>query len=125
MTPTSSTSPREATASDDTAMQACIDACQSCHAECLRTIQHCLGLGGAHASLEHISLMASCADICATSADTMLLGAAVHAHTCGACAAVCRQCAKSCRSIGQEPQLLRCAEQCDRCADECERMSAG
>ena len=106
-------------------MQGCIDACLACHAECLRTLQHCLGLGGMHASKEHISLLASCAAICATSADTMLLGAAVHAHTCGACSAICRQCAKSCRSMGEDRQMAQCADLCERCASLCDEMSVG
>lgn len=109
----------------DTGMQACIDACLACHAECLRTMQHCLGIGGAHASKEHIGLLAACASICAASADTMLLGAAVHAHTCGACAEICRQCAKSCRSMGKDAQMTLCADVCEQCASECEAMSVG
>jgi hypothetical protein len=109
----------------DTRMQACIDACLACHAECLRTMRHCLGLGGMHASKEHISLLAACAAICATSADTMLIGAMVHAHTCGACAAVCRQCAKSCEAMGNDARMQLCADTCRQCADQCEAMSVG
>ena len=112
-------------AGDDASLQACIDACLACHAQCLRTLRHCLGLGGMHASREHISLLAACASICVTSADTLLLGAAVHAHTCSACAAVCRQCAKSCRAMGEDGQMLQCGEDCERCASHCEAMSVG
>ena len=114
-----------ATTRADAGMQACIEACMTCHAECLRTMRHCLGLGAMHASHEHISLLASCASICATSADTLLLGAAVHAHTCGACAEICRQCAKSCRSMGNDPQMARCADLCEQCATHCDAMSVG
>ena len=109
----------------DGSLRDCIEACQACHGECLRTIRHCLGLGGRHASHEHISLLAACASICQASADTMLLGAAVHAHTCTACAAICRQCAKSCRSMGEDERMTACAEACERCADHCEAMSVG
>ena len=112
-------------AGDDASLQACIDACLACHAQCLRTLRHCLGLGGMHASREHISLLAACASICVTSADTLLLGAAVHAHTCSACAAVCRQCAKSCRAMGEDGQMAQCADDCERCASHCEAMSVG
>ena len=111
--------------SSDTSMQACIDACLSCHAECLRTMHHCLGLGGPHASKEHIGLLAACASICMTSADTMLLGAAGMRVHRGACAEVCRQCAKSCRSMGDDTQMSLCADVCDQCATECEAMAAG
>ena len=60
------------------AMNECIDNCTQCHAICLETINYCLGKGGAHAAPEHIALLATCADICATSADAMLRGASVH-----------------------------------------------
>lgn len=116
---------RNSDSDSDADMQSCIDACMACHAECLRTLRHCLGMGGTHASKEHISLLAACASICATSADTMLLSAAVHAHTCGACAAICRQCANSCRSMGDDAQMARCAELCEQCASHCEAMSVG
>lgn len=104
-------------------MNTCIDNCTRCHAICLETINHCLSMGGKHAEPQHIALMATCADICATSADTMLRGASVHAVTCGACAEICRQCAQSCEGMGEDAEMKRCAEMCRRCADSCQAMS--
>ena len=59
-------------------MQHCIQECTDCHQVCLRTIQHCLGMGGKHAEQQHIRLMADCAQICAVSADFMLRGSPLH-----------------------------------------------
>lgn len=107
----------------DPGMNDCIDNCTQCHAICLETINYCLGKGGKHAAQEHISLLAACADICATSADTMLRGAAVHTVTCGACAEICRQCADACERMGDDAEMERCAEMCRRCADSCAAMA--
>lgn len=105
-------------------MNDCIDHCTQCHAVCLETINHCLSQGGKHASPEHISLLAACADICATSADTMLRGAPVRGIVCGACADICTQCAEACESMGDDAEMKRCAEMCRRCADSCRSMAS-
>ncbi|GAB2626923.1 four-helix bundle copper-binding protein [Novilysobacter erysipheiresistens] len=106
------------------AMNTCIDDCTQCHAICLETINYCLGVGGKHAEAKHIGLLSACADICATSADTMLRGASVHTATCGACAEICRQCATSCDSMGDDADMKRCADMCRRCAESCATMAA-
>ena len=106
------------------AMNACIDNCSQCHATCLETINYCLGMGGKHAEAAHIALLATCADICATSANTMLRGAAIHTVICGTCAEVCRQCATSCDAMSDDAEMKRCADMCRRCADSCAAMAA-
>ena len=97
------------------AMNECIDNCTQCHAICLETINYCLTKGGVHAAPEHIALLATCADTCATSADAMLRGASVHDVVCGACAEICRQCADACDAMN-DPEMTRCAEVWRRCA---------
>jgi hypothetical protein len=103
-------------------MNECIDNCTACHAICLETITHCLAQGGEHAAPDHIALLATCADICATSARAMLLGTEVHRHTCRACAEICRACADECAAMDGE-EMKRCADACRRCADSCEAMA--
>lgn len=105
------------------ALNDCIDTCTQCHAICLETLNYCLGKGGHHAASEHILLLATCADICATSADTMLRGAAIHTVICGACAEVCRQCADSCERLGGDAEMKRCVTACRRCAESCAAMA--
>jgi hypothetical protein len=102
----------------------CIDHCTQCHAICIETMRHCLEMGGAHADPEHQALMATCADICRTSADAMLRGTGAHVHVCRACAAICELCAASCESMGDDPAMQRCAQACRRCAASCARMAA-
>lgn len=106
-------------------MNACIRNCTDCHQACLETIAHCLGKGGRHAEESHIALLATCADICRTSADTMLRGAHVHTIVCGACAAICDACADACAAMGDDPEMQRCAEACRRCASSCQEMARG
>lgn len=108
----------------DPAMAACIGACTRCHATCLETLRHCLEQGGKHAAPEHVTLLATCADICRTSADAMLRGSAAHVHTCRACAAICRLCAESCEAMGDDDVMQRCAAACRACAESCEVMAA-
>lgn len=103
-------------------MQHCIDECTACHAICLRTIQHCLSMGGKHAELEHLRLMQDCVQICHASADFMLRGSPRHMHTCRACAVVCQQCAEDCERLDGE-QMKHCAQACRSCAESCSQMS--
>lgn len=105
-------------------MRQCIQECLSCYAICLETVQHCLMLGGKHAEQEHIALLFTCARICETSANAMLLGTHQHVETCRACAAICRACAEQCRRLGPDDQTMQqCVEICERCAASCERMA--
>ena len=104
-------------------MQDCIDNCTRCHAVCLETITHCLEKGGRHAEASHIRLLTDCAQICATSADFMLRGSDLHAHTCGACAEICARCAEDCARMADDDMMQRCADECRRCAESCRRMS--
>jgi hypothetical protein len=106
-------------------MSDCINHCRMCWQRCTETTQHCLKMGGKHAEQSHIALMLTCARMCATSAEAMMLGTAQHKETCRACAAICRACAADCRRIGQGDETLEnCAVTCDQCAASCERMAA-
>ena len=106
-------------------MNDCIDNCTSCHAICLETLNYCATKGGEHAEPDHIALLAACADICATSANTMLRGATpASAAICGACAELCRRCAESCERMSDDPEMQACAELCRRCAASCAAMAS-
>lgn len=107
----------------DLVMNDCIDNCNRCAAACLETINYCLGKGGGHADAQHIAMMAACADMCATSAATMLRGANVQQAICSACAAVCRQCAAACDGFVGDAEMKRCADACRRCAQSCAAMA--
>jgi hypothetical protein len=106
-------------------MDECIRNCTECHTICMKTVTHCLGVGGKHADQAHIRMLLDCAQICATSADFMTRGSPLHRLTCGACAEICQQCADDCeRMAGGDEQMLQCVEMCRRCAASCRDMAA-
>jgi hypothetical protein len=106
-------------------MDECIRNCTECHTICVKTVTHCLGIGGKHADQEHIRMLLDCAQICATSADFMTRGSPLHRLTCGACAEICQRCADDCeRMAGGDQQMLQCVEMCRRCAASCRDMAA-
>ncbi|MEX0750465.1 MAG: four-helix bundle copper-binding protein [Dehalococcoidia bacterium] len=106
-----------------TAMDDCIDWCARCHDICLQTVNYCLGMGGEHASQDHIRLLLDCAQICRTSADFMLRESSVHGATCAACAAVCDRCAEDCERFEGDEIMQACAETCRGCAEACREMA--
>ncbi len=106
-------------------MQECIENCLTCHATCLATIPHCLGMGGEHASPNHISLLLECVQICQTSADFMVMNSNLHGRICAVCAEACERCAQDCeRLANDDEQMLACADMCQRCAESCRYMAA-
>jgi hypothetical protein len=105
-------------------MRECIENCLKCHSICMATVRHCLGMGGEHASPEHITLLLDCAEICQTSANFMLRHSTLHARTCGVCAEVCERCAEDCERLAQgDAEMLACAKMCRECAQSCHEMA--
>ncbi len=106
-------------------MDECARNCHECLDACLKTIAHCLGRGGEHASREHQTLLTDCAAICAVSHGFLHRQSSQHQHTCRACAEICRACAEHCEKMGKgDDVMMECAQACKRCAESCERMSA-
>jgi hypothetical protein len=106
---------------DSAEMIRCIDDCERCHRVCLRTaMTYCLEQGGEHVEPPYFRLMLACAQMCATTADTLLSGFASYEQMCALCANICRTCAASCERIGD---MEECVEICRRCAAGCERLS--
>lgn len=106
-------------------MQHCIRNCLECHGNCLSTIPHCLGMGGDHASPAHITTLMTCAELCQTSANLMLINSPLHGQVCGICAEACERCADECeRMANGDTHMLLCAESCRRCAESCREMAA-
>ena len=103
-------------------MRGCIDSCLACYRECLSTAMgHCLEMGGQHTEPKHFRLMMACAEICRTSAHSLLIRVEQYKHTCRACAEFCRQCADDCERFGD---MQTCVDACRKCADSCEQMAA-
>lgn len=103
-------------------MQACMDACHTCHVSCLSmAMTHCLELGGTHAEPRHMRLMLDCAEICALTINFIARSSDHHRHICRECAEICRACAESCEGLSG---MEECAATCRRCAAACEKMAA-
>jgi hypothetical protein len=105
-----------------TAMDDCIDWCNTCHDICTQTVNYCLGMGGEHAEQSHIRLLLDCAEICKTSANFMLRESDLHGITCAACAEICERCAKECERFEDDEIMQACAETCRGCAESCREM---
>ena len=109
----------------DDEMNKCIRICQDCHALCTKMIEHCLKLGGRHATPDHIRLMTDCAQMCETTAHYLIRGSSLHGRMCGLCAEVCRQCGDNCQQLAGDDQMVKqCVELCRSCAGSCERMAS-
>ncbi|MCG3163149.1 MAG: putative cysteine-rich protein YhjQ [Acidobacteria bacterium] len=105
-------------------LQQCIQECLDCHKICLETLSYCLQKGGQHAEVRRVSVLTTCAEVCQTSANCMVLGTDLYKFTCVACAEVCVQCATVCEQIGGDPRLQACAEACRRCAESCRQTAS-
>ncbi|MEQ1620964.1 MAG: four-helix bundle copper-binding protein [Methylococcales bacterium] len=102
-------------------MHDCIEACSYCHQVCLQTaMNHCLKVGGKHVEAEHFRLMMSCAEICQTSANFLLMSSNFHHRVCEVCSEVCAACALSCEKVGG---MDECVDACTGCAESCRKMA--
>jgi hypothetical protein len=102
-------------------MQRCIHQCLGCYQVCTATaMNHCLELGGKHAEKNHFTLMMSCAEICRTAAQFMLMNSPHHHHICRECAEICDECADDCERLGG---MEECVESCRKCAEHCRHMA--
>jgi hypothetical protein len=73
-----------------TMLEQCAQTCHECQDVRLKTIVHCLDLGGEHASREHQTMLTDCAAICGLSHRFLHRQSRHHHHTCGTCAEICR-----------------------------------
>jgi hypothetical protein len=104
-------------------IEQCIENCVRCHRICLETAARHLREEGP-IEPAHLRLLLDCAEICQTSANFMIRGSDLHAHTCGTCAEVCERCAEDCEQMGaDDAHLKQCAEVCRRCAEGCRHMA--
>ncbi|SFM81447.1 four-helix bundle copper-binding protein [Nitrosomonas communis] len=104
----------------DPKMKACVEACNQCYQMCLHeAMNHCLETGGDHVAPDHFRLMMSCAEICQTSTNFMLIRSPFSHQLCRVCAEICEACASSCEKLGME----ECARTCRECAKSCREMA--
>lgn len=103
----------------------CIDSCVASHRMCLETARYCTEQGSAaHIEATHIALLLDCAELCQTTANSMLRRSPQHALLCDACARMCDACAHDCAKIAGDARMQACAQTCRNCAASCEDMAA-
>ncbi|MCM2324551.1 MAG: four-helix bundle copper-binding protein [Oligoflexia bacterium] len=102
----------------------CAVECLNCHSICLRSIRHCLGMGGKHAEPDHIGLLVSCAELCQTTENFLLTSdPKLSGRVSEVCAEACETCAASCDGLADDPQMKSCAAICRSCAASCREIA--
>ena len=110
-------------ASGGMTLEQCITDCLGSHRMCLATGQYCIERGGPHAAAAHLALLLDCAEMCQTTANSMLRHSSQHQALCAACAQICDACAESCEAFRADEVMARCAKTCRDCAGSCRMMS--
>jgi hypothetical protein len=103
--------------------EACIESCWRSHVMCLETERYCLAKGGMHAMPKHLALLADCAEMCQTTANSLLRRSSQHTAVCIACAQLCDACAQECEAFKDDERMAVCARTCRECANHCREMS--
>jgi hypothetical protein len=103
----------------------CVDSCVASHRMCLETARYCTEQGSsAHVEASHIALLLDCAELCQTTANSMLRRSPQHALLCDACARMCEACARDCAKIAGDARMQTCAQTCRDCAASCKEMAS-
>jgi hypothetical protein len=100
-------------------METCIQDCLVCQRACFVAAMCYLQQAEGHAEVELVQSLLTCANICQTTADLMLLSAKAHPYACAACAELCEQCAQKCEQKAANADMKACAKACCRCAESC------
>jgi hypothetical protein len=104
-------------------LQECIESCVRSHNICIITARYCTEKGDAHVATAHLALLLDCAEVCQTTANSLLRRSPQHAAICSACAQICDACAEDCEAMVADEQMRGCAKTCRDCAQDCRYMS--
>lgn len=121
--PPSAVPPMPGMAPSGMMLEQCISDCLGSHRMCLATGQYCIEHGGIHTTAAHLAVLLDCAEMCQTTANSMLRHSSQHQVLCAACAQTCDACAESCETFRGDDAMARCAQTCRNCADSCRMMS--
>ena len=102
--------------------ESCIDICIKSHRMCLETARYCSEKGSAHVAPTHLALLLDCAELCQTTANSLMRRSPQHGAICSACAQLCDACANDCETIAGDEQMAHCASLCRDCARDCRAM---
>jgi len=104
-------------------MDDCIDLCMKSHRVCLDAASRLSQQAATPALRQLVILLSDCAELCGTTANSMVRGSPLHPLVCRACAEACELCAKQCREQAND-NLLNCSGTCEKCAAGCRQMAA-
>lgn len=107
---------------DTSMMDACIGLCLDTHRKCLEAARLVAAYLDRPIATTLIATLTDCAEICQTTANSMIRGSSLHTIMCDACARACRHCAEECGRLS-DARFARCAESCRVCAASCETMA--
>ncbi|WP_377369060.1 four-helix bundle copper-binding protein [Phenylobacterium ferrooxidans] len=123
--PAAAQGPAAKTAADPHAMSMddCVTLCVASHRSCLTSARHVLEQPQLNAPAELVALLQDCAELCQTTANSMVRGAPTHTLLCGACADLCAACAQACDAYKNDTVLTLCAVTCRDCGAACGHMA--
>jgi hypothetical protein len=104
-------------------MEDCVALCIESHRSCLTSARHVIEQRQRRAPAQLVALLQDCAELCQTTANSMLRGAPTHTLLCGACANLCAACAQACEAFKGDAVLTRCAATCRDCGAACRHMA--
>ena len=104
-------------------MDDCVALCIASHRSCLTSARHVMGQPQLRAPAQLVALLQDCAELCQTTANSMLRGAPTHTLLCRACADLCEACAQACDAFKNDAVLTRCAATCRERGAACRRMA--
>lgn len=105
-------------------MTDCVDHCIASHRMCLETAAYVAKQGVPLATASLLAMLTDCAELCQTTANSMLRESTLHIILCRACAEACERCAQECLRHGNDRQMSRCSNTCKDCAASCRAMAA-
>ena len=103
-------------------LQECVQSCLKSHSMCLETAWYVTQRGPAIPAA-HMALLLDCAEMCQTTANSLLRRSPQHAVVCDACARLCDACAQDCERVAADEQMRQCAATCRECAKSCRDMA--
>jgi hypothetical protein len=104
-------------------LEECVQNCWRCHRQCLETTIYLSLKGSDDAKEEKVRLLLSCAELCQSTANLLLIGAGVYQAACKLCAEICDECATILNLETEDRQLQLCFDACCQCAASCRKMA--
>jgi len=103
-------------------MKDCIGLCLNSHRTCIETASYAIKSEAMRADL--FVMLTDCAEMCQTTANSMIRNSLLHGILCRACAEACERCADACSQHAGDAQMVACTQTCRTCAQSCRDMAA-